>query len=154
MNFFVTQLEPILDLDSLRNYPQGTLGRIWVDTFDSYNLQPFSFGPRRLQLHDGIHVLLGYGVDVIDEARVQAFLTGVDNRTKSVNAILLGLSTLRVIKKLKQARIDNPKSYQIIFRSLRQAYQRGQNSTFNPDSWQPEKMLHLPIEQVRKHFQL
>jgi hypothetical protein len=58
------------------------------------------------------------------------------------------------MKKLKEAGINNPKSYQTIFRSLRQAYERGKNSTFNPDSWQPEKMLGLPIKQVRRHFQL
>ncbi len=154
MNLFVTQLRPIFDFDSLRNYPPETLGRVWIETFDKYNLQPFSFGSRRLQLHDGIHILLGYGVDIIDEARVQAFLVGVENRTKPVNAVLLGLSTMKVLKKLKEARINNYKSYKIIFQSLKRAYERGKNSTFNPDTWEPEKMLHLSVPQVRKYFHL
>jgi ubiquinone biosynthesis protein Coq4 len=34
-------------------------------------------GPRRQQLHDGIHVLTGYGTDPVGEAEVQAFLLGL-----------------------------------------------------------------------------
>ena len=154
MNRFTKQFQPILDLDSLRYYPQGTLGRVWIETFDNYHLKPFSVGPRRLQIHDGIHVLLGYGVDIIDEARVQAFLVGVENRTKRVNMALLTLSTLKVLKQLKEKGLNNPKSYQIIFKSLQQAYERGKNSTFNPDTWQPETMLDQPIKEVRKYFNL
>ena len=154
MNRFARQFQPIINFDSLRHYPPETLGKIWIDTFDNYNLKPFSFGSRRLQLHDGIHVLLGYGVDIIDEARVQAFLLGVENKTKPLNATLLGLSTLKILKKLKEKGLNNPKSYQIIFQSLKQAYERGQNSTFNPDTWQPENMLDQPIVEIRKYFHL
>jgi hypothetical protein len=85
---------------------------------------------------------------------VQAFLVGVENKTKPVNMALLTLSTLKVLKQLKEAGLDNHKSYQIIFRSLKQAYERGKNSTFNPDTWQPEIMLDQPITKVRKYFHL
>ena len=147
-------MKSIIDLNKLRNYPQGTFGRAWVDTLESHNLQPINSGLRRSQLHDGLHVLLGYGVDFIDEARVQVFLLGTENKYKPINAVLLSLLVLKVLQQLKTAELNHLKSYQIIFRALKQAYQRGQNSTLNPDTWEPEKLLHLPLAQVRKYIQV
>ena len=147
-------MKSIIDLNKLRNYPQGTFGRAWVKTLELHNLQPINSGLRRSQLHDGLHVLLGYGVDFIDEARVQVFLLGTENKYKPINAVLLSLFVLKVLQQLKIAGLNHSKSYQIIFRALKQAYQRGQNSTLNPDTWEPEKLLHLPLAQVRKYFQV
>lgn len=146
--------EPVVDIAHLRHYPPGSFGRVWADMLDAHSLEPFTVGPRRVQLHDGLHALLGYGVDSIDEARVQAFLLGTKNRTKPVNAVLLAALVLRVMKQLRQGKLNNSQSRQIIFKALRQAYERGQKSNLNPDTWQPETLWHLPIEQVRQYYQV
>ncbi|PSF33923.1 hypothetical protein C7H19_19580 [Aphanothece hegewaldii CCALA 016] len=151
---FPRSTEPIADIDRLRCYPPFSFGRVWAETLSSHSLQPFTVGSRRVQLHDGLHALLGYGVDLIDEARVQAFLLGTENRTKPINAILLGALVLKVLKQLKKAQVNTPQSHQTIFKALQQAYERGKNSTLNPDTWQPEIMWHLPIEQVRAYYHL
>jgi ubiquinone biosynthesis protein Coq4 len=149
---FSCPTEPIADIACLRRYPSGSFGKVWADALDSHSLQPFTVGPRRLQLHDGLHALLGYGVDLIDEARVQAFLLGTENRAKPINVILLGALILKVLKQLKEAKVNNVQSRQTIFQALQQAYERGRKSTLNPDTWQPETMWHLPIEQVRAYY--
>lgn len=149
---FPRQTKPIADIDRLLCYPQGSFGRVWAETLSSHSLQPFTVGPRRVQLHDGLHAILGYGVDLIDEARVQAFLLGTENRTQPLNAVLLEALLLRIFKQLKKAQVNTPQSRQIIFKALQQAYERGKNSTLNPDTWQPEIMWHLPIEQVRAYY--
>ncbi len=146
--------EPVADINILRSYPLGSFGRAWADALEQNSLQPFTFGPRRLQLHDGVHVLLGYGVDSIDEARVQAFLLGTQNRLKPFNWFVLNLLVAKVFQQLNAAQLNTPASRQILFKALWQAYQRGYQSTFNPDRWQPETLWHLPLEQVRASFNL
>ena len=143
-------MKSIIDLNKLRNYPQGTFGRAWVDTVEFHNLQPINSGLRRSQLHDGLHVLLDYGIDFIDEARVQVFLLGTENKYKPVNAMLLSLFVLKVLQQLKISGLNQPKSYQIIFRALKQAYQRGQNSTLNPDTWEVRKVTPLTLSSSQK----
>nr|MBW4577583.1 hypothetical protein [Aphanothece sp. CMT-3BRIN-NPC111] len=67
---------PIVDLEKLRSLPISTFGRTWADFLDRHNLPPITTGPRRKQLHDGVHVLTGYGTDPVGEAQIQAFLLG------------------------------------------------------------------------------
>lgn len=143
-----------IDLEQLRYYPPGSFGRAWADVLDQHGLEPFTVGPRRLQLHDGVHALLGYGVDFIDEARVQAFLLGTENRTKPLNIAVLALLYRKIEKQLQKAQLDHQKSRRIILKALWQAYQRGRNSKFNPDTWEPEKLWHLPLQEVRAKFQV
>lgn len=70
----------IVNAADLRHLPAGTFGRTWIDTLDAAGLAPLTNGPRRQQLHDGIHVLTGYGTDPLGEAQVQAFLMGTKFR--------------------------------------------------------------------------
>ncbi|MEH2150743.1 Coq4 family protein, partial [Nostoc sp.] len=85
----------IVEIEKLRFLPTGTFGRTWADFLNENNLKPFTTGSRRKQLHDGVHVLTGYGTDFIGEAEVQAFLLG----TKfSITNLMLGLGLLRIIR--------------------------------------------------------
>lgn len=77
---FGLNVPPIVDIKALRQLPIGTFGRLWADTLDAHKLSPLTAGSRRQQLHDGIHILTGYGVDPIGEAEVQAFLLGAKFR--------------------------------------------------------------------------
>jgi ubiquinone biosynthesis protein Coq4 len=47
---------PIVNIQKLRSLPTGTFGRTWADFLDQHQLEPLNTGPRRKQLHDGIHV--------------------------------------------------------------------------------------------------
>ncbi|MDM9380283.1 Coq4 family protein [Chlorogloeopsis sp. ULAP01] len=86
----------VVYVEKLRSLPVGSFGRTWADFLDKNNIVPFTTGPRRKQLHDGIHILTGYGTDPIAEAEVQAFLLGAKFRLAN---LLIGLGLLRMIHK-------------------------------------------------------
>lgn len=138
---------PVVDIQVLRSLPLGTFGRAWADSLDRHNLQPFITGPRRKQLHDGVHVLTGYGTDAIGEAEVQAFLLGAKFRLAHV---VLGLGLLRQVKQ-QSGLSHSGRSHEIKLR-LRAAYQRGRRSQFDADAWQPELMWSLPLGEVRSRL--
>lgn len=148
------QQQSLVDIEQLRTYPPGTFGRATAEALDKHSLKPFTLGLRRVQLHDGLHALLGYGVDPIDEARVQAFLLGTQNRLKLVNMVLLTLLLGKVIRQLNNTKVNTFQSRQDIIKAMQSAYSRGCHSTLNPDTWQPEQLWHLPLEQVRSYFSL
>ncbi|MBD2436685.1 Coq4 family protein [Nostoc sp. FACHB-110] len=133
----------IVYVEQLRSLNGGTFGKAWVDFLDAHNLQPFTTGFRRKQLHDGVHVLTGYGADPIGEAEVQAFLLGAKF---GVFNFLLGIAILKVI-------YQNPDYRQeFTWKRLQQAYQLGRHSNFDPDTWQPELVWHLPLTEVQTIF--
>jgi ubiquinone biosynthesis protein COQ4 len=133
----------IVDIQKLRTLPQGTFGRAWADLLDANNLQPFTTGSRRKQLHDGIHVLTGYGTDLIGEAQVQAFVLGTKFRLTN---LMLGLGLLRAIHK------HHGSQQQLNWHSLWQAYQRGVHSHFDPDAWEPERLWNFSVADVQALF--
>jgi ubiquinone biosynthesis protein Coq4 len=120
--------------------PEGTFGRAWADHIDRNQLTPFPQGPRRKQLHDGIHVLTGYGTDALGEAELQAFLLGT--QFKLANFLLL-LGFLRFTYKDSHLK-----------KRLWQAYQRGRQSYFNSDIWQPERLWLVSLEKVRDVYRV
>ncbi|MEP0869975.1 ubiquinone biosynthesis protein COQ4 [Trichocoleus desertorum AS-A10] len=140
----------IVNLTTLRSLPTGTFGRAWADFLAQHGLSPLTTGSRRKQLHDGIHILTGYGSDSIGEAEVQAFLLGTKFSTTN---LLIGLGLLRLLyQQLPQN--QTPKFSQMPWERLKQAYQRGQRSRLEPDTWQPEQLWQLPLAQVQALFGL
>jgi ubiquinone biosynthesis protein Coq4 len=133
----------IVYIEKLRSLPLGTFGRTLVDFLEKNNLKPFTTGPRRKQLHDCIHVVTGYGADLIGEAEVQAFLLGA--KFGLIN-LMLGLGLLRIIYKKQRQ--------QLSWDRLWQAYQRGYHSQLDPDTWQPELIWHLRLADVQALFGL
>lgn len=83
----------------VRSRPPGSLGHAWAQHLDDNGLKPFDYGPRRQQLHDGVHVLTGYGTDPLGEAEVQAFLLGA--RFHPANLVLL-LGLLRGVTRQRR----------------------------------------------------
>lgn len=140
----------IVYIEQLRLLPIGTFGRAWADFLDSNNLQPFTNGLRRKQLHDGVHILTGYNADAIGEAELQAFLLGAKFIPIHI-LIILGL-----LKPISQQLSEQTSKnlQQSIYKRLWQAYQRGRNSHFDPDKWQPELLWKLPLEQVQVLYKL
>jgi ubiquinone biosynthesis protein Coq4 len=138
---FGKNIPPIVEIEKLRKLPPDTLGRAWADLLDRNHLLPFSTGPRRKQLHDGIHVLTGYGTDPVGEAEVQAFLLGAKFGLAHI-ILLLGL--LRSMKGQHWNRLLRKK--------LHQAYERGSQSCFDIDGWKPEQMWEWPLAKVQRIF--
>ncbi|GET37108.1 Coq4 family protein [Microseira wollei] len=137
-----TNVPQIVQIEQLRQLTMGTFGRSLADFLDQNNLQPFTTGPRRKQLHDAVHVLTGYGTDPIGEAEVQAFLLGSKFRLAH---LLLGFGLLRIIHK---------HSLNISWNALWRAYQRGRNSQLDVNTWQPELLWEVPLTQVQELYQV
>ncbi|WP_044171675.1 hypothetical protein [Kamptonema formosum] len=139
----------LVRVGELRALPAGTFGRAWADFLDRHQLQPLTCGPPREQLHDGIHVLTGYGTDAIGEAQVQAFVLGA--KLRPVNLVLLLGLLAAADKQLQQSagrRSNCPWKY------LWPAYQRGRNSLFDPNDWEPELLWPFPLQDVRDLFRI
>ena len=144
---------PIVDAAYLRHLPAGTFGRTWIDTLNMDGLAPLFSGPGRQQLHDGIHVLTGYGTERLGEAHVQAFLVGTKFRL--FHGVILGQIVLAVaLVKPIARRVGQGDGFtvQILMEHLHQAYMRGSKSRLDPDCWQPEHLWHLPLAIVRTMF--
>lgn len=139
----------IVDMNQLRSLPPGTFGRAWADSLDQQGLKPLTSGPRRKQLHDGIHVLTGYGIDPLGEAEVQAFLLGAKFRLANV---LLGLGLLHAV--YRQSHAQTWEYSEQVWSRLFQAYLQGGRSTFDPDHWQPETLWEKPLAEVQACFHL
>jgi len=139
---------PIVDMPSLRALPQGSLGHAWAKHLDDTGLDPFLKGPRRLQLHDGLHVLTGYGTDPMGEAEVQAFLIGAKFRV--VHGILLLGSMRMVHRQRRHKRI--PWTAAEVRSRLLSAYAMGRDSRFDPDTWQPETQWRQSLADVQAAF--
>lgn len=138
----------IVHIEKLRSLPDGSLGKAWADSLDRHNLKPLTTGARRKQLHDGMHVLTGYGIDPIGEAEVQAFLLGAKFNPIHI-LLMLGLS--RLIQKQRSQRLPHQPSL-LLRERLWQAYERGQTSHFDIDRWQPELSWEMPLSQAQALF--
>lgn len=146
---------PIVDPLYLRQLPLGTFGRTWIDKMDEAGLSPFLTGPRRQQLHDGIHVLTGYKTDPLGEAEVQAFLLGAKFRVFHgviLSQMLLAVALLKpVARRVGQGYGENFGVTKLMGHMV-QAYRRGRQSQIDPDRWEPEKVWELPCGEVQAMF--
>lgn len=127
----------IVKIDTLRAMPNGSFGHAWAEFLDTNHLEPLTNGPRRKQLHDGVHVLTGYGSDLVGEAQVQAFMIGA--KWEPANAAVL-FAIMRGARR---------HGVMIAWETLVEAYQRGRRSLFEPDRWPAEKLWDLPLSCVR-----
>lgn len=138
---------PLIDWEYLQHLEQDSLGHALIEHLDQHKIQPFSQGPRRLQLHDTVHVLTGYGVDLLGETEVQAFLFGCKSRP---GHIMVGLGLL--YKLLWKS--DQQLNHKLIWHRIQTAYLRGQQSSLEPDDWSPQELWHQPLDQVRESLDL
>ncbi len=148
LNCVSTQLglnvPPIVVTNYLRSLPPESFGHAWVKHLDECNLQPLQ-GARRMQLHDGIHVLTGYNTEPLGEAEVQCFLLGA--KFRPIHIVILCLILLRVERLRSRQIITITRSE--VRQCLIAAYHRGKNSNFDPDNWQPEILWEMPLQDVQ-----
>lgn len=143
---------PLVVMDQLRHLSPGSFGHTLAAFLTQHQLEVLDRGPRRLQLHDCVHVLTGYGVDPLGEVEVQAFLLGSKFRLAHV---LIGIGLLRM---LWPHQADWPEasrhSWAMVRDRLWQAYQRGSHSSFDLGRWQPEHQWDWTLEQLRSAYQI
>jgi ubiquinone biosynthesis protein Coq4 len=137
---------PIVDFNQIKDLPAGTLGHGLVEHLQEHHLEPFTSGPRRKQLHDLVHVLAGYGTDLVGELEVQAFLLGCKVHLAQ---IVFTVGILRLLLCHSMPQLDRS-----IWERFWTAYQRGQHSQFDIDLWCPETEWHLPLQQIQAKWGL
>ncbi|MFL5356409.1 Coq4 family protein [Archangium sp.] len=121
-----------LDLDALERLPEGTLGHGVARYFRDNKIFPFTttlelkndvdfIGKRYRETHDLLHVLTGYGTDVVGEMELQAYALGNLGIRTAVLILLFG--TLGQLKD-RQSGV----ALSAYLRRLRAAYRRGRAS--------------------------
>jgi ubiquinone biosynthesis protein COQ4 len=128
-----------LDLSALERLPEGTLGHEFARYFRDNKISPFEttfelkndidfIGKRYRETHDLLHVLTGYGTDVMGEMELQAYVLG--NLGIRSPVLILLFSSFIHIK-------EQPSGFEMsaYLRRLRAAYQRGRASPQFLDFW-------------------
>lgn len=136
--------QPVVNLEQLQHCPPNSLGQMVVAHFTHHQIQPFTTGLRRKQLHDVVHVLTGYGTDPIGELEVQAFLLGAKLHPANL-VISLGLFRLVWSQGMELTRSQLHQRFQA-------AYKRGHQANFDPDTWQPEQSWSTPLNVVQDYY--
>ena len=141
-----------LDLAVLERLPQGTLGHEFARYFRDNKISPFEttlelkndvdfIGKRYRETHDLLHVLTGYGTDVVGEMEVQAYALG--NLGIRTAVLILAFGTLSHLK-TPQAGVGRSE----YLRRLWAAYRRGRASPQFLDFWF-EEHWETPVATLR-----
>lgn len=118
-----------LDLATLQQLPEGTLGKALGHYYEHNGITPFVstypvrndveyLAKRFREVHDTLHIVTGYGTDSISELELQAFVAG--NLGLRHPLLILGLTALFMP-------LDVPPVWKY-FSKLRAAYRRGRQS--------------------------
>jgi ubiquinone biosynthesis protein COQ4 len=121
-----------LDLAALERLPEGTLGHEFARYYRDNKISPFEttlelksdidfIGKRYRETHDLLHVLTGYGTDIVGEMELQAWALG--NLGIRTAAFILLYSTLEHFK-VPQSGVGRSE----YLRRVRAAYHRGRAS--------------------------
>jgi ubiquinone biosynthesis protein COQ4 len=86
-----TEREFHIDLQALRQLPEGTLGREVAHFLDKNQFQPLNSGDWIQRTHDVLHVLTGLSPSEEDELILQAFTRAQVFRPSSAILVLAGL---------------------------------------------------------------
>ena len=157
-------LLPVLsDLEALRALPEGSLGREYARFMDEEELSVTDFADASLasmaeldyadrrawvlaerlrDMHDLVHVVSGYGRDLLGEMAVLSFSSA--SRGRGAN---LRLSFILRLARWKFARSGRPDAAAV----LRAAAERGARAAFLPAiEW--EQLLPLPLPPLRERL--
>ena len=126
------QREFHIDLEQLRQLPNGTLGREVARFLDENNFEPLNSGDWIQRTHDVWHVLMNLSPREDDELTLQAVIRAQVFRPSSAILVLLGLL----------ARKCSPKN---IITGLKRG-KRAQNSI----DWDIESDWATPLSEVRE----
>jgi ubiquinone biosynthesis protein COQ4 len=128
-----------LDLSALERLPEGTLGHAFARYFRDNKISPFEttlelkndvdfIGKRYRETHDVLHVLTGYGTDVMGEMELQAYALGNLGIRSAAYILLLGSLARLVVPQSGVGRSE-------YLRRVWAAYRRGLASPRFLDFW-------------------
>ncbi|WP_434391214.1 Coq4 family protein [Melittangium boletus] len=146
---------PELDLSALERLPDGTLGREFARYFRDNGISPFEttfalknpidfISKRYRETHDLLHVLTGYGTDVVGEMELQAYARG--NLGIRTAVLILAFGTLGQLKAPRAGvgRVE-------YLRRLRAAHRRGRASAQFLPFWF-EHHWATPVTELRERL--
>lgn len=143
-----------LDLEALKDLPEGTFGKVLYEFMTSQNLDVYPLDEtmqptpavylreRRRKIHDYLHVVLGYGTDLLGESEVNAF---------TARQTGMPISYLIIIGVLLRTMVKQPLEFHSLIDRLRYAWKRGGMSE-NLFVFPWEDVLDRPLEEVRLGF--
>ncbi|WP_257458794.1 ubiquinone biosynthesis protein COQ4 [Archangium lipolyticum] len=128
-----------LDLDALERLPEGTLGHAYARYFRDNKISPFEttleikndidfIAKRYRETHDLLHLVTGYGTDVMGEMELQAYALG--NLGIRTAALIVLVGTVGQLKD-RQSGVDSSE----YMRRVWAAYHRGRASPLFLDFW-------------------
>ena len=137
-----------LDLDALERLPEGTLGREFARYFRDNKISPFEttlelkndaefLAKRYRETHDLMHLLTGYGTDVVGEMELQAYALG--NLGIRIAVLILLVGTLGQLK-APQSGVGRSE----YLRRVKAAYHRGRAAPLFLDFWF-EEHWEIPV---------
>ncbi|WNG49550.1 hypothetical protein F0U60_39590 [Archangium minus] len=141
-----------LDLAALERLPEGTLGHAYARYYRDNKITPFEttlklkndidfVAKRYRETHDVMHLVTGYGTDVMGEIELQAYVQG--NLGIWTAALIVLFGTLGQLKG-RQAGVDTSE----YLRRIWAAYRRGRASPLFLDFWF-ENHWETPVATVR-----
>lgn len=141
-------------LEELKAHPEGSLGKTFFHFLTENKLDIFPIDPdqkltrpiyvsqRIRKVHDLLHVLLGYGIDLIGEAKVNAFVVAQTKAT--VSTLVLCVLVIRFFFK-------NPADFVEILNGIQEGYSEGKKyKNFLAMDW--EGMMDEPLYKVKEEF--
>jgi ubiquinone biosynthesis protein COQ4 len=141
-----------LDLDALERLPEGTLGHAYARYFRDNKISPFEttlelkndvdfISKRYRETHDVLHLLTGYGTDVVGEMELQAYALGNLGIRTAVLILLIG-----TLGQFKDPQSGAGRSEYL--RRVWAAYHRGRTSPLFLDFWF-EHHWETPVSTLR-----
>ncbi len=144
----------VLDLDELKDMPEGSFGKVLYGFMTSQNLDVYPLleniepspevylRERRRKIHDYLHVILRYGTDLLGESEVNAF---------TARQTGMPISYLIIIGVLLRTMLKQPLEFHSLIDRLKHAWERGSISE-NLFVYPWEDLFEQPLEEVRLGF--
>ncbi len=165
-------LDVLMDRESLYALPEGTLGRVYAEWTDreqisaaglqaeseaaasgeSMDQGPYTvLGARLRDMHDLMHVVTGYGRDLVGEVGLLTF-TYAQTRHRGVGLIVL-IGYLRSYFSRGDVPGNSAKTGRLTRRQFRNGLRRGRKAKWIVGAdW--EALLSMPLDQVRRLYDI
>ena len=166
-------LEVLVDREALRRLPVGSFGRSYVEWLEREQISAeglvaaseaavegegeregpyFTLGCRMREMHDLLHVITGYGRDLVGEVGVLAF-TYAQTRHSGIGFLLAVAYTRSFFGGPGQPAAATREARASIREHLFEGYRRGRKADWIVGAdW--EALLALPIDEVRRRFRI
>jgi len=166
-------LEVLIDREALMRLPAGSLGRTYCEWLEREQISAqglvaaseaatagasersgpyFVLGSRMREMHDLLHVVTGYGRDLVGEVGVLAF-TYAQTRHSGIGFLLAVAYFRSFFRRPGHPRAGSREGGRAIREHLFEGRRRGRRAEWIVGAdWEP--LLSLPIDEVRRRFRI